>query len=247
VTGIAFGPDGRVLLTASGDGRTRLLDIARSRQPAWAIPPASSIAFSPDGRTIAAGDSLGQINLWDAVARRARDHALNGHFGAVESLAFSPRDGRVLASAGQDGTIRLWHVATQTLIVVLGLSHFGREGAGGSPAVHSIAFHPDGRVLASGSDDGTIRLWDVSDPSRTSQIGQALTGHVGPVYAVAFSPDGRTLASAGDDGTVRLWQGILWSDLDDLQRLVCSIVGTGLSREEWARYASGTPYNRGCR
>ncbi|MEU7054562.1 hypothetical protein [Streptomyces sp. NPDC046197] len=76
---------------------------------------------------------------------------------------------------------------------------------GHTGAVYLTSFSPNGRVLATASYDRTVRLWDVTDPTRPKSLGKPLTGHASWVSSAVFSPDGHTLASAGDDGTVRLW------------------------------------------
>ncbi|MFE9020538.1 AAA family ATPase [Streptomyces sp. NPDC007808] len=124
---------------------------------------------------------------------------LRGHSGAVYLTTFSP-NGRLLATASYDRTVRLWNVADPGRPKALGHPLTGHRSW-----VSSAVFSPDGRVLASASDDGTVRLWDVADPGRPRPLAAPLTGHEGTIYLVAFSPDGRTLASVSEDRTVRLW------------------------------------------
>ncbi|WMD09811.1 hypothetical protein [Streptomyces sp. FXY-T5] len=124
---------------------------------------------------------------------------LTGHTGAVYLTTFSP-NGRILATASYDRTVRLWDVSDPKRPKPL-----GKPLTGHTSWVSSAVFSPDGRTLASASDDGTVRLWDVSDPGHPKPLAKPLTGHDGTIYLIAFSPDGRTLASAGDDHTVRLW------------------------------------------
>jgi len=128
--------------------------------------------------------------LWNAATYQPVT-TLNGHDGAVLSVAFSPK-GNLLATGNGNGNVRLWNAATYQPVTTLN----GHDGA-----VLSVAFSPDSTTLATGSEDGTVRLWDVA----THQPAAALTGHTGSVWSVAFSPDGKTLATGSSDDTVRLW------------------------------------------
>jgi hypothetical protein len=111
--------------------------------------------------------------------------------GEVFSVAVAP-DGKVIATAGWDGVVRLWDPAT---------GKERRRLVGHGFGVFSVAFSPDGQALASGGRDHTIRVWAVA----TGKELHRLVGHQGPVTFVVFSPDGLLIASKSGDGTLRLW------------------------------------------
>lgn len=144
-----------------------------------------------------------QNALREALLKFHQHQTLSGHTAAVRTLARSP-DGVRFASAGQDNTIRIWHLPvsdkqddTGSLITML---------SGHTRTVRGLAWSPDGKRLASASVDSTLRIWNVatvtSPEIRNSII---LTGHVKSVYSVAWSPDGKYLASTSEDNTLRLW------------------------------------------
>ena len=161
VHSVVFSPDGQTLLSRGAEDDTiRLWDVATGthlRTLRGHTGSINSVAFSPDGQTLASGSSDDTIRLWD-VATGTHLRTLEWYTGSVNSVAFSP-DGQTLAANGNNArNIRLWDVATGTLKHTL---------TGHSDDVNSVAFSPDGQTLASGSDDSTIRLWDISSLVKT--------------------------------------------------------------------------------
>jgi WD40 repeat protein len=136
-----------------------------------------------------------QSSLRNAAGDARERNLLTAHTGAVNSLALS-RDGKIFASAGKDGRIRLWDISGNPIGQPM-----DPLPNGGKIALSSVALSPDGKTIVSGDSDGTIRLWNLSG----KLLSQRLKGHQGDVSSIRFSPDGKTIVSSGADGTIRLW------------------------------------------
>lgn len=204
---VSLGPAGALLATGDAEGTVTLWDTTTGeplRRLTGHAAPVYTTVFSPDGALLVTGDRAGGVRLWDtATGRRVAE--LPGHRGSVFRARFSP-DGTLLATgdagadatggAGPDapgGAVRVWDVAARRLLHTF-------DGHGGR--VYTLAFHPDGDLLASGDTAGQIRLWNPLDGTPAGR----LEGCTGAVYQVAFDADGGRLAAGDSDGVVRVWR-----------------------------------------
>ena len=208
ISAVAFSADGKQLASGSYSWRTgrctiifwnvetgRSIRVLKKRGPLES--GLYSMAFSPDGKMLAYGGraSIRLLNLKTQKIKKLRTPDQD----KVISLAFSP-DGNLLASGSKHfSNVRLWDVATGELITEL---------KGHTDWVKSLSFY--GNLLASGSEDNTIRLWSLqTEGHRVLQVyGHPSNGHNDYNSFVAFSPDGRFLASSSEEGLIQLWYPI---------------------------------------
>lgn len=212
--GMAFSPDSKALATAYENGAIRLWDL-KTRKVRTTLRGHTdmvyNLAFSADGTQLASGSRDRTARLWDVKdAKELR--VLGPQANPVGAVAFSP-DGRTLAVGSGRGLEQVWQfftvvpasgAAAKLGQVKLYDTHTGQELAtfpGDVSGVYSLAFSPDGKLLAMGSGDALVKLWALDAPKTAT----TLRGHTALVRSLAFSADGKTLASASHDLTVRLW------------------------------------------
>ncbi|MDM3847246.1 MAG: WD40 repeat domain-containing serine/threonine-protein kinase [Aphanizomenon gracile PMC649.10] len=197
VTAVIFNHNDTILATASDDQTINLWDVktlTKIHSLTGHSHAVKSLAFHPHGQILASGSWDKTIKIWDVNTGLALN-TLTGHKLQVNAVAFSPQ-GQLLASASYDRTVRVWKLEN-------GNFHLLTTLLGHTWAVLTVAFSPTHpHLLATGSGDNTIKLWDVS----TDELISTLSGHSWSVVAVAFSADGETLISGSWDKTVKIWQ-----------------------------------------
>ncbi|MDE0938169.1 MAG: WD40 repeat domain-containing protein [Mariniblastus sp.] len=185
-------PDGR-FLAVSGWSSLTVWEI-ESEEKRWSIEQHHdqmnvAFRFSPDGRWLASTDRNNKIKILDALTGK-ESLELSGHESRCTCLCYSA-DGRYLVSGGYDDNAKLWNTNTGALV----------DTFDSRTMVESIAISPNGKLIASGTRGGLIRIWDIQLKEELSP----LVGHSGTVNSIVFNPSSTRLVSGGGDGTVRIW------------------------------------------
>lgn len=189
---MAFHPQGHSLAVGYGDHSIIVWDALRGT-PRHTLRRGTSmvqgLAYTPDGERLFAANATGLLSIWTANGQLL--NALNAHASAIFGLACSP-DGRWLATASGDLTVRLWDTATTSLV----RTYKGHRGW-----VKGVAFSPDNTHIASASWDQTIKLW----PTEHDAFPREIIAHPSRITSVTYAPDGQSIVTMSWDKKARLW------------------------------------------
>ncbi len=207
IGGFHFSPDGKRLASASFDSKAILWDLTNGERMltlSGQQSPIFGMDFSPDGKSLVTGSADGKIRFWNISL--SQEWLTFPTAPGAGRLDYDPGGVFVAAGYGPQGAVKVWD--TRSGAEVLSLS----EGSHRS-WVESVAFSPDGALLATASLDGMAKIWSMPD----GQLLYTLSGHVMGIYDLAFSPDEKRLATAGGDSVVMIWDVETGQEIGTLQ------------------------------
>jgi COMPASS component SWD3 len=164
-----------------------------------------AIAISADGKIMISGGNDRVITLRNLKTGKII-RSFTGHSGSIYGLSLSP-DGQTLVSSSRDTTLKIWHLHTINTYSSNSTNRLIGDGlintlVGHSSSINAVKISPNGQIIASGSEDNTIKIWDLNSGVCLA----TLEGHEAGVRAIAISPDGQLLISGSADHTIKLWQ-----------------------------------------
>ncbi|MDF5719568.1 MAG: AAA-like domain-containing protein [Rhizonema sp. PD37] len=212
VISVDISPDGKLIASGGLDTTVKLWQRVPTLVKTLTGHKAmvTSVAFSPDGTFLASSSQDDTVKLWKLDGTLI--NTFNGSGKGLWRLAFSP-DGTRIAVGSGDGTVKMWKLDGEPALFAERLSQEKRSVSvtkrntleksfpAHNATVWVVAFNPQGNILASGSADGTVKMWKL-DGTRL----KTLIGHRAPVWGISFSPDGKTIATASVDNQVKLWK-----------------------------------------
>jgi WD40 repeat protein len=250
VSSAEFSPDGGQIVSGSDDNTIRIWDVHSGQLFAGPFEGhsenVSSVGYSPDGKRVASGSWDTTIRVWDLHTQEGKliVPPLEGHTSRVRWIRFLP-DGKSIISGSQDGRIKIWNLDTGTCQVDISIIHQQDDPQDYSGSLYesksdqaqsydqyedvhssisSMAFSPDGRLVASGSFDCSVRIWN----AYTGELVTGpLKGHSSEVCLVEFSPDRCWVASGSLDRTIMVWHvqtgQVVAGPFDDHSGVILSI------------------------
>ena len=194
---VAWSPNSQLVASASADHTAQVwpaFDTSSSNVVTYHghTNNVRTLAWSYDGTRIATGGDDGIAQIWDPV-RGTKIFTFQVH-SLIWSVAWPPGNNNELAAGGNNGIVQIWSAITGAPIPLLTYS-------GHSNNVKAVSWSPDGKYIASGSDDKTVHIWD----SRKGTLITRYTGHTDVLNVVAWSPNGKYVASGSGDHTVQVW------------------------------------------
>jgi WD40 repeat protein len=204
VTALAWAPSGgcpsgsRSIASADAGGMVQVSDASQGTIYSRLVhhDAVSAVAWSPDTTTLAASSRDGSVQVWDTQTWGHlgcyRGHTFRGMPSVVRGVSYT-RDGRYIASCGDDQTVRIWDAFTSETMLTYYRGHHS--------AITTVAWSPDSTRIASGDTEGVVQVWDAV----TGQTLLTYREHEARVTALAWSTSGDSLVTASWDGTVQKW------------------------------------------